>query len=158
MSLLHRMKKHAVPALARQMRRVGLSPFLVAVTVSAVAVKTYHDPATNTQVEAYFPKVEIEGRAGARAAIWAQSVAGEPMIEVVIILQKLAGDRDCYLVLRNGENGDPLEHGKRVFLKDGPRVEVGWYLNNLRLGDQPLVLEIANGLAQLEEVRIHRRR
>ncbi|MFT5122768.1 MAG: hypothetical protein ACI9TH_003484 [Kiritimatiellia bacterium] len=116
------------------------------------------DPETNTQVEAYAPEIVLEGREGETRRIWSQRVAPEPILDVVLQVRMVFGGPDCYLLIRAGKTGTPLEHGKRMYLRDARSIHVGCFLNQLDLGELPLVVEVCNGRAVLEKVSVHRKR
>jgi len=117
-----------------------------------------YDGKTNTLVERYTPKMTLGRRPDGSSRVWSRKVAPEPISEVILIVQKLSGAGDCHLVLRVGEKGPPLERGKRIFLKHARQTEVGWYVNGLRTGDDPLVVEVMKGQVALEQVKVHRKR
>ena len=117
-----------------------------------------YDSETNTLVERYTPGVTLGRRPDGSSRIWSRKVAPEPISEVILVVQKLSGAEDCHLVLRVGEKGSPLERGKRIFLKHTRQTEVGWYVNGLRTGGDPLIVEVVNGQVALEQVKVHRKR
>ncbi|MFP6905468.1 MAG: hypothetical protein VCG02_09645 [Verrucomicrobiota bacterium] len=117
-----------------------------------------YDSETNTLVERYTPAMTLGRRPDGSSRVWSRKVAPEPISEVILVVQKLSGAEDCHLVLRVGVKGSPLERGKRIFLKHTRQMEVGWYVNGLRTGDDPLIVEVVNGQVALEHVKVHRKR
>ena len=85
---------------------------------------------------------------------WKQPIPEKAVKEVVIWLRRETGSNKTFVNLRFGREGQTMDGGKRVYLKDGNWKEVRWNGAGWVPNGKPMILNTYNGSVRVDFVRI----